>query len=159
MKNIKKIKKLNLGSGNTKSKNYIDIDIDKKCKPDVVLDLEKAKLPYRTNTIDEIYTSHTLEHIVNLIPLLEECWRVLKPKGIFRILVPSRMSPGGRSIRDLTHVREFIKESFFHLDKGDPLGKIYNWNLDFKILSNREYDSGDIKEIDVKMEAIKPKRK
>jgi predicted SAM-dependent methyltransferase len=46
--------------------------------------------PYNDNSVDEIYTSHALEHIGKAqVPLaLAEFFRVLKPSGALRILVP-----------------------------------------------------------------------
>lgn len=47
-------------------------------------------LPFDNNSIDYIYSSHTLEHLYlnQAKNLLTECLRVLKPAGIIRIVVP-----------------------------------------------------------------------
>jgi len=52
-------------------------------------DLRKP-LPYNDNTVDMIFTSHTLEHLSDEegLQLLRECYRTLKPGGIIRIAVP-----------------------------------------------------------------------
>lgn len=52
-------------------------------------DLTK-KLPFDDNSIDCIYSSHTLEHLYldQAKNLLKECFRVLKPKGVIRIVLP-----------------------------------------------------------------------
>ena len=52
-------------------------------------DLRKP-LPWKDNSIDIIYSSHTLEHLSKMEGrmLLKECYRVLKPNGIIRIVVP-----------------------------------------------------------------------
>jgi len=58
---------------------------------DYVCNLNKEKLPFKDNTIDSIYSSHTLEHIepIALPDVLKEMYRVLKPKsGKIRIIVP-----------------------------------------------------------------------
>jgi len=47
-------------------------------------------LPWNENSVDVIYSSHTLEHFTREegILLLKECYRVLKPGGIIRVIVP-----------------------------------------------------------------------
>lgn len=52
-------------------------------------DLRKP-LPFRDNQFVAVYSSHTLEHLFHseAITLVNECFRVLKPGGICRIVVP-----------------------------------------------------------------------
>ena len=54
-----------------------------------VHDLRK-RLPFQSDTADVIYSSHTLEHLYleEAKRLLTECFRVLRPGGILRIVVP-----------------------------------------------------------------------
>ncbi len=49
------------------------------------------KFPWGDNTIDVVYSSHTLEHFSREdgIFFLNECYRVLKYHGIIRIIVPN----------------------------------------------------------------------
>jgi predicted SAM-dependent methyltransferase len=49
-----------------------------------------TNLPFPDNSIQEVYTSHTLEHLGKKeAPLaLKEIYRVLQPNGIFTIIVP-----------------------------------------------------------------------
>ena len=48
------------------------------------------KLPWADNSVDVVYSSHTLEHLSKEegLSLLQECYRVLKPNGTIRIVVP-----------------------------------------------------------------------
>ena len=58
---------------------------------DLVLDVTKEALPYDDDTVDVVFTSHTLEHIYpqQLDFVLSEFHRVLKPEtGLVRIGVP-----------------------------------------------------------------------
>ena len=52
-------------------------------------DLRK-KFPWADNDVDFIYSSHTLEHLTRQEGhlFIQECFRVLKPGGIVRIVVP-----------------------------------------------------------------------
>lgn len=48
------------------------------------------KFPFSSNSVDCIYSSHTFEHLTyaEAAFVLKECYRVLKPGGIIRIIVP-----------------------------------------------------------------------
>ena len=117
---------LNLGCGpnyydsdnNTK---WINIDKSKSFRADEYLDFDDAnlKLPYDDETIDYIEAHHILEHIKNIIPLMNECYRILKKGGMMNIKVPQ----GIGTWADPTHVRAFSVISFryycnFYLSEG-----------------------------------------
>ncbi|MDP2143559.1 MAG: methyltransferase domain-containing protein [Gallionella sp.] len=55
--------------------SYVDL-----CKP----------LPYASDTVDAIFSSHVLEHLFidEVERLISECRRVLKPGGVCRVVVP-----------------------------------------------------------------------
>ena len=82
--------KLNLGPGtNWKRPGWTTMDCYKKC--DVNVDFRKKEpFPFEDNTISIIFTSHMLEHMDNEagINIVNESYRVLKPGGILRIVVP-----------------------------------------------------------------------
>lgn len=68
--------KLDLGCGPTKRPGFIGID-----KYDfgqaIIRDIEKG-LPFSDDTVDEIYSSHFIEHITDWIFVFNEMWRVCK---------------------------------------------------------------------------------
>ncbi len=74
------MKILDLGSGPWKYKGAISIDWNSETKPDILWDLNKFPYPFSDNEFDLIYASHILEHLNELIKVLEEIWRILKPK-------------------------------------------------------------------------------
>ena len=85
------MKYLNIACGNIyiKDKNWTNIDFTTN-SPDVIkADLLKG-LPFDNQTFDVVYSSHFIEHIpknaVNFF--LTECYRVLKPKGVIRLITP-----------------------------------------------------------------------
>jgi ubiquinone/menaquinone biosynthesis C-methylase UbiE len=83
--------KVDLGCGpQKKSSEYVGVDLNKYENVDYVVDVSKEGLPFRNGEVDEIFTSHFLEHIENArIPfVLSECYRVLKQGGEIEILVP-----------------------------------------------------------------------
>jgi ubiquinone/menaquinone biosynthesis C-methylase UbiE len=80
--------KLNLGCGYRKKTGYINIDLDEKCRPDMICDIKK--LPFEDNTVEKIIAYHVLEHFYNkeCISVLQEWYRILQYKGILDIEVP-----------------------------------------------------------------------
>lgn len=148
--------KLNLGCGEKHLEGYINIDKDPRVKPDLLLDLEKAKFPYEESSVDEVYTSHLLEHINNFNPLMEEIYRVLKPNAKTIIFAPYGLSEGG--IRDSTHVRYLGVGTFDYFDRSNPhLYNIYKYDTNFRILKAERKGDNVFGKIDLyfKLQAIK----
>lgn len=107
------MKKLNLGAGNKTKVDYINIDKFNFPNIDLVLDLEKENLPFVDNSINEVFSEHFFEHIVNFEHLINEIYRVLKVDGILKFTVPSSNSAG--AFQDPTHVRFFSPNSIKYL--------------------------------------------
>jgi hypothetical protein len=82
--------KLNIGCGANHLDGYVNIDADPELKPDLVLDIGKDKLPFSENSIDEIVTSHTIEHIPRQLHfhVFNEINRVLKVGGDLFVSFP-----------------------------------------------------------------------
>jgi len=72
------------------NEHWVGVDIRKFPGVDYVLNVGRDKLPFKDNSVDKISASHLLEHLYpeELFFCVDECWRVLKPKGVFRISVP-----------------------------------------------------------------------
>jgi predicted SAM-dependent methyltransferase len=81
---------LNMGCGDKYLEGFINIDGNVFRKKDMWLDLRNG-LPFSSHSVDAIYSCHVFEHfyISELKVILKECWRLLKPTGGIRILVPS----------------------------------------------------------------------
>lgn len=86
---MKKIK-LNIGCGETKLKGFINIDLEKSTKPDLLHDITKGQLPFKENSVDEIYWHHNIEHIQYKlwVPIINDFLRVLKPNGLLFMSYP-----------------------------------------------------------------------
>jgi len=82
--------RLNLGCGSVKMEGYVNVDIRSDVNPDVVWDLEDFPYPWESDSITEIYTSHTVEHIPygKQDRMLSEFYRILKSGGKLTILCP-----------------------------------------------------------------------
>jgi prepilin-type processing-associated H-X9-DG protein len=81
---------LQLGSGPNAHPTFVNIDGNIFQKKDIWIDL-RFGLPFPTEAVDGIYSCHTFEHFYwrELSKILRECFRVLRPHGYIRILVPS----------------------------------------------------------------------
>ncbi len=86
--NSKAINKLEIGLGQSiKKKNFISSDLS--LSTDFPYDL-RLGLPFPDNSINVIYAEHVLEHFSykDLMNLIRDCYRVLKPHGVFSVAVP-----------------------------------------------------------------------
>jgi predicted SAM-dependent methyltransferase len=81
--------KINLGAGTDYKEGYLGLDrANWDGHIDIICDLEKNKLPFEDNSIDEIYCAHVLEHLSSPELIISECHRVLKTGGLFHIVAP-----------------------------------------------------------------------
>lgn len=116
--NSANLRLLNLVCGQTYHKEWINIDISSHSEYVLAHDLTK-EIPFNDNIFDVVYHSHILEHFPKNYAhkFIKECYRVLKPGGIIRVVVP-----------DLEGI---VKEYILNLEQalsGDPIAQEkYNW--------------------------------
>ncbi|HDK42881.1 MAG TPA: methyltransferase domain-containing protein [Candidatus Pacearchaeota archaeon] len=129
-----KLIRLDLGCGNNKKEGFIGVDVSNKTNADITHDLNFYPYPFKDNSVSEIYCSHFIEHVGNIVRFMEECYRILTDKGIFHILAPYYSSI--RAWQDPTHVREISESTFLYFNKHwiniNGLNH-YNINCDFGI--------------------------
>lgn len=80
---------VNLGCGQVWHRDWINLDHQPSSPEIRAFDIRKP-LPFGDATVDAVYASHVLEHLdrADGERLLHECWRVLKPGGLLRLVVP-----------------------------------------------------------------------
>ncbi|MAT96907.1 MAG: hypothetical protein CL608_07175 [Anaerolineaceae bacterium] len=78
--------KLNIGASQTFLPEFINIDISDRA--DIPLDLNNQPLPFEDDSVSEVFSYHTLEHVENYLFVLGEIYRVLKHGGIFLVGAP-----------------------------------------------------------------------
>lgn len=135
---------LHLGCGVDRQEFALGVDILPNVKPDVVCDCDvdgrRLHLPFRDNSFRCVFSHMFLEHIRDLMGLADECWRVLKPGGIFEAHIPWWSSY--RTWGDPTHVRAFGPQSmsFWCHDKyrqavveGRPMTQMQRF-ADFEVM-------------------------
>ncbi len=124
----KKIKVLEIGYGKSQyigiyngKENEEVIHLDKINLPhvDVVCDVDKKKIPFSSNKFDGVYIIDVLHHIDNVIHVIEECHRVLKPKG--KLLINSPHYTSFNAYRDLMAKHFFTRFSMDYFKKDNKL--------------------------------------
>jgi len=105
--------KLDLGCGKNKREGFYGIDEKQFEGVDLVHDL-KTRFPYEDNSIEEIHCSHFIEHLtgVERVHFVNECYRILEPKGKMTIIAPHWSSC--RAYGDYTHQFPPISEFWFY---------------------------------------------
>jgi len=140
--------KLNLASGEKRREGWWNLDISPDCKPDYIVDLLKFPWPRcPDSSVGEIYCSHFLEHIgEEMIPFMEECYRVLEPNGTAHFECPYYTSV--RAWQDPTHKRPISEFTFHYFNKewlkSQGIGH-YNIKTDFKIEEIRYHYPPELK--------------
>lgn len=107
---------------------------------DHVVDISTQKLPFENDSVDAIYTSHTLEHVFSdLLPfVLSEFYRVMKPNSNLRIVVPDITKAINAYINKdkkyLTNSRNPTKPDHY---PPTLLGYLYGWFHSHKIVDGK----------------------
>jgi len=124
--------KINLGSGNRPLKDYENLDIQERVNPDIVCDIATG-LPYNDNSVDEVRAFDFLEHIKpeNVIGVITEIWRVLKPGGKFESFTPDAEF-GQAAYQDPTHVSFWTENSWLYYS-SEAYRNLYGTKANFNI--------------------------
>jgi len=81
--------RINLGCGKRKMPGWINLDGQESVKPEILRHLEDG-LPFADNSVEVVNARAVIEHVRKdkLIFVMKEVFRVLKPGGLFYIMVP-----------------------------------------------------------------------
>lgn len=97
--------RIDIGSGPRPRPGFYALDQLELDGIDIVADLNQPLDLLPDNCAEHIFSSHTLEHVEKLLPLLAEIHRIARPGGVIEIIVPHFSDPYAYS--DPTHVRFF----------------------------------------------------
>lgn len=118
---------VDLGCGPNKVSGALGMDVRAIVGVNVVCDVEEP-LPLRTNSVDVVWLRHVIEHIHNLIGLMEEVYRVSRPGGTVEVVVPYYTSRG--AFRDPTHVRYITEDTFQYFEFPADYGMRTNFKIE-----------------------------
>jgi len=118
---------IDIGCGTKKLDGAFGLDRRKERGVDVICDFEHA-VPLKTNAVDVVYMSHIMEHIKDLIPFMEEVYRVCRPGAEVRVIVPYYTSRG--AFRDPTHVRFIAEDTFQYFEPPTNYGIKTNFKIE-----------------------------
>src|SRR5439155_14504106 len=94
-------------------------NLDLQARPRVIQHDLRTRLPFPEGRFEAVYHSHVLEHLPRAdgLRLLQECARVLRPKGIIRVAVP-----------DLEAIARLYIKYLDEASQGDPqAAAAYDW--------------------------------
>jgi predicted SAM-dependent methyltransferase len=118
---------VDLGCGSKKIAGAIGLDRRLESGVDVICDFEH-ELPLKTDSVDIMNMSHIMEHVRDLIPFMEEVYRVCRPGAEVRIVVPYYASRG--AFRDPTHVRFITEDTFQYFEPPTDYGVKTNFKIE-----------------------------
>ena len=96
-------------------------------------DLNKFPYPFPDNYADYILMEHVLEHLDDVVEVMNECWRILKKEGLLEVIVPYYKSKN--AFTDPTHKHFFTEKSMMYFTEEYPLDfyTVKKWKIiDFK---------------------------
>jgi SAM-dependent methyltransferase len=128
---------LNLGCGNRFHPDWINVDLFPGASRVRQHDLRKP-LPFPDQSFEAVYHSHVLEHLPRAAApgFLGECYRVLVPGGVLRVVVP-----------DLESIARLYLQSLEGAVAGDPqAAQRYDWMV-LELLDQlvREQSGGEMR--------------
>jgi len=102
--------KLNLGCGQVRLPGYFGVDLVKTSAADLAHDLNVTPYPFPADSVDEIIADNILEHLDDVIAVMEEWHRLCRHGAIIKISLPYYKSSG--AFTDPTHQHFFTENSF-----------------------------------------------
>lgn len=108
---------LNLGCGSRFHDDWVNLDVAAPAYQVLVHDAAHG-LPFPDGSFDAVYQSHVLEHVAReRVPaLLRECFRILKPGGVLRVVVP-----------DLEAACRAYLDALAAIDHGEAAAARHDW--------------------------------
>lgn len=136
--------RLDLACGQNKQEGFFGIDVQPTDDTDLVLDLLRFPWPFDDDSVEEVYSSHWVEHIPHwrpwfgeidgLLLVMDEIWRVCKDQAQVRIVHPYGMT--ARALQDPTHERYIVEQTwgYFNRQVREDMGlSHYPVTCDFEI--------------------------
>jgi len=138
-------KKLNLGCGFKKLDDHWNVDVEAKCNPDEVVDLESFPWPWPDNYFEKISADNILEHLGQnpkvFTQIIKEMYRVSADGAEWMICVPHHRCD--LFFDDYTHVRVITPKTL----------KMFDQTVNFESIKRKLSDStfGIYHDVDIEM--------
>jgi len=107
---------LDVGCGPRKRPGAVGIDINPRSDADIIHDLDRFPYPFPDDHFDEVICDNVLEHLADLVKVMEEVHRIAKPSALVTIVVP--FYPHRHANTDPTHKHFFGVHSFDYFIEG-----------------------------------------
>jgi hypothetical protein len=141
-------RRIDVGCGPNKRAGFTGIDILPLPGVHIVRDVDRHGLPFSDDTIAAVHSAHFLEHVRDLVFVMNEIHRVCADGAIVTLVVPTLLGPWAAA--DPTHVRLFNARSFGYFTGAEAPGYAGITAL-FELLA-QEVDT----EVRVTLRAVKP---
>jgi len=144
---------LDLGCGKKKRKGAIGVDYSSRLDADVIHDLNVFPYPFDSETADEVYLDNVLEHLDQPMRVMEEVYRIVKPGGAVKVIVPYFRSRW--AFIDPTHCHYFTVDSFAYYDPRSKICMRYAYTdarfIVEKVIFNETLQNGPLKQLLMKL--------
>jgi predicted SAM-dependent methyltransferase len=117
---------LDLGCGSKKRAGAIGIDVNPRTDADVIHDLNVFPYPFADDSFDEVYADNVVEHLDDVMAVMEELHRISRPDALVKVVVPYFRSRW--AFIDPTHRHFFGVESFAYFDPDHIHHRLYNYS-------------------------------
>lgn len=123
---------LNLGCGDrvVTDQPAVNVDIRPAIGVNVVCDLNVFPWPWDDGFFDKVQAEDILEHLEDVVAVVDEIWRLLEAGGLLWVRGPHFL--GQNAWADPTHKRAFNVFSFDYLDPNLPIGESLAYLTDRK---------------------------
>ena len=124
------MKTLDVGCGKNKRPGAIGIDFNAHTDADIVHDLNVFPYPFKESEFDEFYVTHCIEHLDNVVKVMEELYRIAKPGA--SVVIDAPYFSGQDAFSDPTHKHFFTSRSFDYFTGDFPEFSFYSQKARFE---------------------------
>ena len=121
---------INLGCGDKRIDGAIGVDFRRTDAVDIAHDLSIYPWPFDDEQFANVIANDIVEHMLWVVPFIDECWRIVKPAG--HLYIRTTYFESEQSYKDPTHFHFFTLESFDFWDPETDTGINYPWYSDKK---------------------------
>lgn len=130
---------IDLGCGRQKTPGSFGVDQAPLENVDLVWNLLDFPYPFESNSAEQIISQHTLEHFApdDVLRILAEIYRVLKPGGTLTLTCPHAFSVG--AMLDPTHKSFWTFRSFDYFDRRYPYSYYATAGFHFETVARKAF--------------------